>query len=335
MYLVKDLYERHAKRLGLELSSGKDGMNRKIRVPEVQRPGLSLAGYLKNHAVRRILIFGKVEIEYLRDLDPKVRVARLEAIVTDQTPAVIIARRYRPPKELRVLAERKSIPLFRTNLSTMNLLGKLTLLLTEDFAPSTSCHGTLVEVFGVGVLIQGDSSVGKSEAALGLIERGHRLISDDIVRVRKKEGSYLEGSGAALTRHHMEIRGIGIINVANLYGAVCVRNQKSIDIVVRLEVWQDDCFYDRMGLEEKNTTILDIKLPFHVLPVKPGRDVVLLLETIALNHRLKDMGYNSAQEFNSRVLELTMGKNRGRKKVIKPATEEYYRRSDQYDNAAI
>lgn len=312
MYLVKDLYERHAKSLGLELTAGKDGMNRRIKVPEVQRPGLSLCGYLKNHAVKRILIFGKVEIEYLRDLDPEVRVARLEAIVTEHTPAIILARRYRPPKELRALAERKSICLFRTNLSTMNLLSKLTLLLTEDFAPSTSCHGTLVEVFGVGVLIQGDSAVGKSEAALGLIERGHRLISDDIVKVKKKEGSYLEGSGVALTRHHMEIRGIGIINIANLYGAVCVRNQKNIDIVVRLEVWQDHCFYDRMGLEEKFTTILDIKLPYHVLPVKPGRDVVLLLETIALNHRLKDMGYHSAQEFNIKVLELTTGKSRSR-----------------------
>ena len=310
MYLVKDLYERHSKRLGLELTAGKAGMNRKIKVPEVHRPGLSLCGYLKNHAEKRILIFGKVEIEYLCDLDPDVRIARLEAILKEDTPAIIIARRYRPPKELRVLAERHAIPLFRTHLTTMNLLGKLTLLLTEDFAPTTSCHGTLVEVFGVGVLIQGDSAVGKSEAALGLIERGHRLISDDIVRVKKKEGSYLEGSGAALTRYHMEIRGIGIINVANLYGAVCVRNQKSIDIVVRLEVWQDDHFYDRIGLEEKYTTILDIKLPHHVLPVKPGRDVVLLLETIALNHRLKEMGYNSAQEFNSKVLELTSTKSK-------------------------
>lgn len=314
MYLlVKDLYERHGKRLGLELSSGKRGMNRRIKVPEVQRPGLSLSGYLKNHAVKRILIFGKVEIEYIRDLDPDTRVKRLEAIVTEHTPAIIIARRYRPPKELRALSDRNHIPLFRTNLSTMNLLSKLTYLLTEDFAPTTSCHGTLVEVFGVGVLIQGDSAVGKSEAALGLIERGHRLISDDIVKVKKKEGSYLEGSGAALTRHHMEIRGIGIINVANLYGAVCVRNQKSIDIIVRLEVWRDDHFYDRMGLEEKLTTILDIHLPYHVLPVKPGRDVVLLLETIALNHRLKDMGYNSAQEFNTKVLELTMGKKQSKK----------------------
>lgn len=314
MYLVKDLYERHAKKLGLEVTAGKAGMNRRIKVPEVQRPGLSLCGYLKSHAVKRILIFGKLEIEYLRDLDPEVRVTRLAAILTERTPAIIITRRYRPPKELRALAERESIPLLRTNLTTMNLLGKLTLLLTEDFAPSTSCHGTLVEVFGVGVLIQGDSAVGKSESALGLIERGHRLISDDIVRVKKKEGSYLEGSsGAAISRYHMEIRGIGIINVAHLYGAVCVRNEKSIDIVVRLEVWQDDYFYDRLGIEENYTTLLGIKLPFHVLPVKPGRDVVLLLETIALNHRLKDMGYNSAQEFNAKVLELTTSKGKSKK----------------------
>jgi HPr kinase/phosphorylase len=334
MYLVKDLYQRFGKRLGLELSAGKEGLNKKIRIPEVQRPGLSLAGYLKNHAAKRILIFGKVEIEYIRDLDSSVRIERLKAIVTDQTPAVIITRRYRAPKELKALADSKSIPLFRTHLSTMSLLGKLTMLLNEDFAPSTSCHGTLVEVFGVGVLIEGDSSVGKSEAALGLIEKGHRLVSDDVVRVKKKEGSYLEGSGAALTRHHMEIRGIGIINVANLYGAVCVRNQKSIDIVVRLEVWQDDRFYDRMGLEEKHVSILDVKLPFHILPVKPGRDVVLLLETIALNHRLKDMGYNSAHEFNAKVLELTTGKKKNLMKEAIRDDGEYYRRSDYFDSLA-
>ncbi len=310
MYLVKDLYERHAKRLGLELTAGQSGMNRRIKVPEAHRPGLSLSGYLKNHVGKRILIFGKVEIEYLRDLEPEVRMERLEAILTKDTPAVILARRYRPPKEFRAIAENFAIPLFCTNLSTMDLLNKLTLLLTEDFAPTMSCHGTLVEVFGVGVLIQGDSAVGKSEAALGLIEKGHRLISDDVVKVKKKEGTYVEGSGAELTRHHMEIRGIGIINVANLYGAVCVRNQKSIDIVVRLEAWQDDHFYDRVGLDEKFTTMLDIKLPYHVLPVKPGRDVVLLLETIALNHRLKDMGYNSAQEFSLKVLALTAAKSK-------------------------
>ncbi len=164
-------------------------------------------------------------------------------------------------------------------------------------------------------IIQGDSAVGKSEAALGLIERGHRLISDDIVKVKKREGSHLEGSGAELTRHHMEIRGIGIINVANLYGAVCVRDYKSIDIVVKLESWDDQNFYDRVGLDEKYCDILGVKLPFHILPVKPGRDVVLLLETIALNHRLKGMGYHSAREFNSKLLGMINDKPIRRKRA--------------------
>lgn len=318
MYLVEDLYRRHGERLGLELIAGKSGMRRRIKIPEAHRPGLCLSGYLKGHASKRILIFGKVEIEYLRDLDPEIRINRLEAILSSSTPtpAVIIARRYRPPKELIVLCEKNHIPLLRASMTTMNLLSKLTLLLTEEFSPSMNCHGTLVEVFGVGVLIQGDSSVGKSEAALGLIERGHRLITDDIVKVKKCEGDYLEGFGAELTRHHMEIRGIGIINVAHLYGAVCVRDNKSIDIVVKLEAWDDHNFYDRVGIDEKHCDILGIKLPYHILPVKPGRDVVLLLETIALNHRLKRMGYNSAKEFNSKLLEMIASKQ---KKRIKPS----------------
>lgn len=269
-------------------------------VPEVQRPGLSLSGYLKHHAKKRILIFGKVEIEYLRHLTIPTRLSRLKSILTNQTPAVIVARRFRPPKELLHLCHERNIPLFRANMRTMNLMSKLTLLLTDAFAPSVCCHGSLVEVFGVGVLIEGASSVGKSEAALGLIERGHRLIADDLVKVKFRDGA-LEGYGAELSRHHMEVRGIGIINVAHLYGAVCVREKKSLDIVVKLEVWDDSHFYDRVGIEEKTVTILGIEVPHHVLPLKPGRDVVLLLETIALNHRLKKMGYHSAKEYNAKL----------------------------------
>jgi HPr kinase/phosphorylase len=303
MYLVDNLYVQHGKRLSLELVAGKKGIQRRILIPEAHRPGLGLSGYLKSYAYKRILIFGRVEIEYVRDLNPQTRIERMEALLSSYTPAVIVARRYRPPKELQSLCEKHSIPLFRTNMTTMNFLSKLTLLLNEEFARSMNCHGTLVEVHGVGVLIRGDSSVGKSEAALGLIERGHRLISDDTVKVWKSEGGFLEGSGAELTRHHMEIRGIGIINVAHLYGAVCVRDSKSVDIVVKMEVWDDQHFYDRVGLEERYYDILGVPVPYHVLPVKPGRDVVLLLETIALNHRLKAMGYNSAKEFNSKLLE--------------------------------
>lgn len=316
MYLVEDLYACHGNRLSLELIAGREGLKRQIKVPEAQRPGLSLAGYIKAHAGRRIHIFGKVEIEYLKTLAPKVRIERLKAILSLAIPAVIVARRLRPPKELVNLCTENHIPLFRTNISTMSLLSKLMMLLTEEFAPSMSCHGTLVEVFGVGVLIQGDSSVGKSEAALGLIERGHRLITDDVVKIKKREGIYLEGFGAELTRHHMEIRGIGIINVAHLYGAVCVRDNKSIDLVVKLEQWDDDHFYDRVGLDENNIDFLGITVPFHVLPVKPGRDVVLLLETIALNHRLKQMGYNSAKEFNLKLLETIASKQKKKHKIF-------------------
>jgi HPr kinase/phosphorylase len=303
MYLVQHFFEAHAKYLGLELIAGKQGLSRRINKAEVHRPGLSLTGYLKGFVSARILVFGKQEIEYLKELEPKVRTERLKAVLTPSTPAVIVARGFRPPKELIALCDKAKIPLFRATSTATNLLSRITFLLLEEFCPSVTLHGTLVEMFGVGVLIQGESSVGKSEAALGLIERGHRLISDDVVRVKKKEGSYLAGSGPELTRHLMEIRGIGIINVAHLYGAVCVRPDKGIDIVVKLEEWDDQHFYDRVGLDEKFIDILGISVPYHVLPVKPGRDVVLLLETIALNHRLKDMGYNSAKEFNAKLLE--------------------------------
>lgn len=303
MYLVRHFYENHGKYLGLQLIAGGNGLHRRIYKAEVQRPGLSLTGYLKGFAPGRILLISRQEIEYVRELDAEVRLQRWGDILTPATPAVIIARGFRPPKELVGLCGQHQIPLFRANSSGTSLLSRITFLLLEEFCPSATLHGTLVEVFGVGVLIQGESSVGKSEAALGLLERGHRLISDDVVRVKKREGSYLVGSGPELTRHLMEIRGIGIINVAHLYGAVCVRPDKGIDIVVKLEEWDDQHFYDRVGLDEKFIDILGVSIPYHLLPVKPGRDVVLLLETIALNHRLKDMGYNSAKEFNIKLLD--------------------------------
>lgn len=315
MFLVQHLFDHYKETLQLQLIAGQAGLKRRIKVPEAHRPGLSLSGYLKNYVAQRILIFGNVEISYLRDLDSVTRLERLKGVMSPQMPAVIVAGRYPPPKDLIGYCEGEGVPLFRSGMTTMSLLSKITFLLNEQFSSSMTCHGTLVEAFGVGVLIQGDSSVGKSEAALGLIERGHRLISDDVVRVKLREGAYLEGSGPELTRHLMEIRGIGIINVAHLYGAVCVRDDKKLDIVVKLEEWDDRRFYDRIGLDEKFYDILGLKVPYYVLPVKPGRDVVLLLETIVLNHRLKEMGYNSAQEFNVKLLETISKKQSQRKRV--------------------
>lgn len=318
MYTGKNLIDSYKETLGLELLAGDKGLMRPIKLPEAHRPGLSLSGYLKNYVNQRILVFGNSEISYLKDLDRKTRIERLQAILTPRTPFVIVAGKLSAPKELVDLCEVSKLPLYRSSLKTMELQSRLTYLLLEDFSPSTTCHGTLVEAFGVGVMIQGDSSVGKSEAALGLIERGHRLITDDVVKVKLREGSYLEGSGSELTRHLMEIRGIGIINVAHLYGAVCVRDDKRIDMAVRLEEWDDKKFYDRVGLDENYCDLLGIKIPYHILPVKPGRDVALLIETIVLNHRLKEMGYNSAKDFNIKLLE-TISKKQSKGKKYREA----------------
>lgn len=303
MITVKDLIEKYGKELNLELFAGEKGLARHIKMPEVERPGLALAGYLKGTGVRRIVVFGKGEIDFLKTMPKELRIERLYAILSRQVPAVIVTRGYRPPEELVFLCKKEQVPLFRSNSKTMLLLNQLTVVLNDAFAPVTSCHGTLVEAFGIGVLIQGDSSVGKSEAALGLIERGHRLISDDVVLICRKEGNVLEGTGPELTRHMLEIRGIGLINVANLFGAVCISEKKKIDIVVKLEEWDDGHFYDRVGLEEKYFELLGVKLPFYVVPLKSGRDIVLLLETVVLNHRLKLMGYHSAKEFNMKLLQ--------------------------------
>ncbi len=299
---VKDLFNKHSKNLLLQLIAGADGLQRDILKDEVHRPGLALSGFFKHFSFDHILVFGQTEIEYLKTLEPKVRESRLAELLLKDTPAVILANGEKPDHELMKICALRRIPLFNTALTTRSLINKLFFLLHEEFAPTETLHGTLVEVFGIGVIIQGDSSIGKSEAALGLLEKGHRLISDDAVTV-KKQLSKLIGSGPVLTRHMMEIRGIGIINAAQLHGAICIRHNIEIELVVRLEEWNEDNFYDRIGLEEKFFDILEMQVPLHILPAKTGRDIVLLIETVALNHRLKVLGYHSAKEFNAKLVE--------------------------------
>lgn len=304
MYTVEDLYRKYKDNLHLNLLAGSKGIKKRIKKPEIQRPGLSLTGEITNYQSFRIIIFGKGEYQYLKKLDKNIQRQRLQKVITKDVPAVIIARKYSAFKDLKTICEKNDIPLFKSNMDTMALISKMIIVLNNEFSPVITMHGTLVEVFGVGVLIQGESSVGKSEAALGLLENRHRLISDDIVKIRKKEDNCLVCSGPELTRHLMEIRGIGIINVAHLHGAVCVRPDKVLDVIIKLEEWDDTHFYDRVGLEEEYVDILGVKIPFYLLPVKPGRDVVLLIETLTLNHRLKSSGYNSAKEFNIKLLEM-------------------------------
>lgn len=301
MYRVEDLFNDHREVLSLTLISGQEHFSKRIPRPEVHRPGLALSGFLKKFVASRLLIFGQSELLYLKELqDPR---SRLDPILSAATPAVIVAAGFRIPRALRGACQEKGIALFSSEMATIDLLSSMTTLLSDAFAPRVSRHGTFIEVYGVGVLIQGPSSIGKSEAALALIERGHRLISDDVVQLRLRNNSTIEGTGPELNRHMMEIRGIGIINVAHLYGAVCVRSDKTLDLVIELQEWDDGAFYDRVGLDETCIDLLGVPLPFHILPVKPGRDVALLIETLVLNYRLKRMGYHSAREFNVKLLD--------------------------------
>ena len=308
------MFEKYKDIIGLTPTKSKHNMDRLVKVSHVQRPGLSLAGYVRRKLDNRILLFGRVELNYLKDLEPELRQKRLNGVITTENPAVIVSRGLLPPKELVDICETLKIPLFRTKMRTIPFMTKLTRLLNEALSPVLSLHGTLVEVFGIGVLIKGESSVGKSEAALGLIDRGHRLISDDVVKIRVREESCLVGTGTDLNRYLIEIRGIGIINVANIYGAVCVRSEVEIDIVIHLEEWNEKHYYDRVGLEERFTEIQGVRVPIYVHPVKPARDIVLLIETTVLNHRLKNMGYHSAKEFNTKLLaEIAKRKSVGKK----------------------
>jgi HPr kinase/phosphorylase len=309
-FCVRDLIDRYGEVLNLYIDQTHEGMDRRIVVPEVGRPGLSLTGYAKRRYQKRVLVFGRIELDYLRDLCPSIRKERLAFVISHDHPVIVLAHNLKPPKELISICRQLKIPVLRSRKSTQFLLTQLTIGLSESLSPIKSLHGTLVEIFGIGVLMQGDSSIGKSEAALGLIERGHRLVSDDVVHVCKKDNQYLDGSGPELTRHLLEIRGIGIINIAHLYGAVSVRRNVRLEVIIDLEMWDDDHYYDRVGLEEKFKEIFDVRVPSYVLPVKPGREVALLIETTVLNHRLKDMGYHSAKEFNVKLLE-TIAKRQG------------------------
>lgn len=297
-------YEKMRDELRLSLQAGKRGVNRRIKVAEVERPGLAITGFFDYFAARRIQVIGKVEIYYLRSLTSEVRRERIRRLMEHNVPCLIVARNYRPPAELVEEADSYNVPLFRSPMITMNLVNRLTLFLDEEFAPTVSIPGNMMEVFGVGVLMRGKGGVGKSETSLGLIEKGHRLITDDIVRIRLREGRYLVGTGAELTRHHMEIRGLGIINVQALFGAVCFKEEAPIDMVVTLERWDPEKEYERLGIEEETISILGKPVPHLLIPVRVGRDIVLMVETAALNHRLKATGYNPAKELNEKLMSL-------------------------------
>lgn len=285
---IKNFFNKYGDELQISLVAGERGLNRTVLLPEIERPGLKLVGYLNGLVPQRGYIFGKLERDFLKTCDSKKRLAILKKFLVDKAPFIFFSHNIPPFKEIISVCEERCIPLFRSPLPTMLLMSRVLSLLTEELAPNTSCHGSLVDIFGIGILIQGEASIGKSVTALSLIKRGHRFISDDIVKLKKREGKYLEGYGIDISRNHMEIKGIGIINIAKMYGAASIQEKKSLDIVVKLEVWDDSTSYED-GIKEKTISLLGVDVPYHLIHVNPSRDTVLLIETIALNYRIKTL----------------------------------------------
>ncbi len=307
---VESFFEAHAAALQLKLEGGRVGFQRKIREPTINRPGLALSGFYKYFAEKRVQVFGSAEQSYLESLSAKTRVERFRALCERKVPCVVVSRGAHLEPALLAVAAEMEIAVFRTPMVTMRFINAATIAMEADFAPTVTEFGSMVDVLGIGVLIRGHSGIGKSECVLGLIERGYSLVADDVTRITSFEGRELMATAPDLTRYHMEVRGIGIINVASIFGIGSIRIEKRLDLVVTLKDWQDLEEVDRIGLDREYYEILKIQIPHTTIPVRPGRDVARLVEVAAMDQKLKALGRNSAVEFNEKLLDL-MGKKEG------------------------
>ena len=295
-----DLREHDA--LNLRCIEGKRGLDREITVPVLDRPGLALSGFFEKFAHKRIQVFGRGENAYLEKLEREGNRENLKRMFEFPFPCSVFTHAFSPILSFRELSKKNHCPILQTDLPTSEFSLRIIRVLNDIFAPHTTIHGVFVEVYGFGVLITGASGVGKSESALALIERGHRLVADDVVEIRCVGGNFLWGKGAsAITSHHMEIRGLGIINITHLFGVGAIRDEKRVEIVVELEEWDPTKTYDRITAGEKTMEILGVKIPHLLVPIKPGRNIPIIIETAAMNERLKRMGYNPAADFNKSV----------------------------------
>ena len=294
--------EKIAKMLDLKnLTEELDLTQRMIVLSDVNRPALQLSGYFEYFEQKRIQIIGNVEYNYVRQQVLKQRLDIAKQFFAFDIPCVIYCRDLVPDEEIREIAVENNVPLLQTSRSTSEFTAELIYTLKEELAPMITIHGVLVDVYGEGLLITGESGIGKSEAALELIRRGHRLVTDDVVEIRKINEHTLVGSSPDITKHFIELRGIGIIDVKALYGVECVKEKQNIDLVIQLEDWKKENEYDRLGMEEEYTEFLGNKVVCHSLPIRPGRNLAVICETAAVNHRQKKMGYNAAKELYRRV----------------------------------
>ena len=269
--------------------------------PDVNRPALQLTGFFDHFDRERVQIIGYVEQAYINTLPREVRMERYDKLLSSEIPGVVYSRGQEPDEDMQNLCLHYQVPLMVSEKSTSDLMAEVIRWLKVKLAPCISIHGVLVDVFGEGVLIMGESGIGKSEAALELIKRGHRLVSDDVVEIRKVSDATLVGSAPDITKHFIELRGIGIIDVKSLYGVESVKDTQNIDMVIKLEDWDKDKEYDRLGLEDRYTEFLGNQVVCHNIPIRPGRNLAIIVESAAVNYRQKKMGYNAAQELYNRV----------------------------------
>ena len=274
-----------------------------ISSPDINRPALQLAGYFEHFACERVQIIGYVEYTYLKSQNREEKLKNYERFMSSKIPCVIYASRTEPDEDMYEMARIYNKPLLFSNRMTSPLMAEVIRWLNVELAPCISIHGVLVDVYGEGILIMGESGIGKSEAALELIKRGHRLITDDVVEIHKVSDDTLVGTSPEITRHFIELRGIGIIDVKTLYGVESVKETQNIDLVIKLEEWDKEKEYDRLGLNEEYTEFLGNKVVCHSIPIRPGRNLAIIVESAAVNHRQKKMGYNAAQELYRRVQE--------------------------------
>ncbi|MBS8265848.1 HPr kinase/phosphorylase [Mesobacillus boroniphilus] len=292
------------KKFDMELVSGEEGVNRPITTTDISRPGLEIAGYFEYYPAERLQLLGKTELTFFEKLAPRDRAERMQKLCTDITPGIIVTRDMEVPAELVEAAEKESVPLLRSKQKTTRLSSHLTNYLESKLAPTTAVHGVLVDLYGIGVLITGKSGVGKSETALELVKRGHRLVADDCVEIRQEDIGTLVGNSPDLIEHLLEIRGVGIINVMTLFGAGAVRSHKRISLIIDLEIWDQKKSYDRLGLDEEKMKILDTDITKLTIPVRPGRNLAVIIEVAAMNFRLKRMGVNAAEQFTNRLSDV-------------------------------
>lgn len=303
VFTIDALLKEKSAELFLQTISGAQGLSRQIKVMELNRPGLTIAGFFEYFRPERIQILGMGECAYLDTLSSADRVDILNRMLAHpEVPCFIVTHDREVTPELIERCDFYNVPLLRSKLDTAHLIGELTAYLEEELAPSTLVHGVLVNVYGIGVLLTGESGIGKSECALELLKRGHMLVADDVVVVRHKPGGVLVGNSKGIIRHHLEVRGLGIIDATKLFGISSVLDKTRVDFVVKLSSWDETTDYDRLGIDEPKTEIVGVQVPQIIIPVSPGRNLAVLVEVAALNHRLKLGGVNTAKALNDKLI---------------------------------